>query len=405
MHFSLNIEFEQILEKDDIILLKNNRSDSLFKISKIEYLILQIFSSNQSLIETFNQVILINSGISFSYVEVLVEKAKVSKLLINDDDVLEIDKKKNESIRGNSPLILILLQLLNYLIKFLNKIKIDIKIEFTGSFRFYKLLSFDVSNSFISRLFIKKNHRYIIIGISIMIVLSVFYSLSMNGGSLSTNLIEETLFYGNTINKYIIFLVVVCGLISTSFAHELAHYFVYKLLGGVSNEFGFALMYFLIPVLYASTNSIYFWNEKWKKILVSSAGIISDILFIIFVFGIVNSTFSFHYSNIRFIGIILLFCLVFRTSFNLNFLIPGTDGYFIFSDVFNLKNFYSETKKSTLILLNSLIKMEIKELKIIRLIHIVYFILSWFFVIFLILTFLIIAIYPLISGIILKIFL
>ena len=60
--------------------------------------------------------------------------------------------------------------------------------------------------------------------------------------------------------------------------HELAHYFVYKLYGGTSNEIGAGLMYVIFPVMYVNTINVYYWKNKAQKILLSSAGIIADII-------------------------------------------------------------------------------------------------------------------------------
>jgi len=401
----INPEFEQSIEENNIIILQNKKNNALIRIAKSEYKLLQKFSDCQSITDTFNEAGIQDVEITFDRLILLIEKAKELHLLINNQYLEKHKPKKEVAEPHYSLIVLYLLQALRAFFKLLQINKIKVKSEFIGTFRFYKLFSVDISNTFISRIVGKKLSTFVVLFCLLLIITLIIKSLTgkvenmFNGPSIGGILMSDV-----TLNKYLSFFIIFGSIILTSFVHEFAHYFVYRKLGGKTNEFGFALMNYFIPVVYVSTNSVYFWKEKWKKILVSSAGVIVDFLFIVLIYSLLVTQSLKSYPNITFVSFLVMICIIFRTIININFLIPGTDGYFIFVDLLNIKNFYVLTYNDTRIIIKAIWHIDLKQFSSVRIIHFVYFILSWASVVVISLLVLLSIIYPLISDFIIRLF-
>lgn len=123
--------------------------------------------------------------------------------------------------------------------------------------------------------------------------------------------------------------------------HELGHYYFYKVFGGKCTIFGFGFLFFIIPIFY---NKLYIslLNNKWKKILIYSGGIIFDILLFLAILLFVTE-FNTRLATLSFIGYTIMISIVIRSCFNLNFFLPGSDSYFILSEVLNKTDLFDRS--------------------------------------------------------------
>lgn len=139
-------------------------------------------------------------------------------------------------------------------------------------------------------------------------------------------------------SNYIVLIILIIG---TTFIHEMSHTAVCKYFGGSVREVGIMLFYFT-PVIYCDVSDVYLFKEKYKKVLVTSAGIISQLVLssiaivINYLLGYFNnsSDILFYYA-VSMIGI---------SIFNL---IPFVklDGYWILSHALGIDNLRSKSIK------------------------------------------------------------
>lgn len=123
--------------------------------------------------------------------------------------------------------------------------------------------------------------------------------------------------------------------------HELGHAYAVKRWGGVVQDMGVVLMA-LIPFAYVNASAATLFKEKYKRIMVSAAGIIVELfLASVSILIWVNISDGFIKSiclNIISIGLISTF------FFNGNPLLKY-DGYYILSDLLNISNLSSKSKQ------------------------------------------------------------
>ncbi len=398
----INSEFSKLTEDGEVLILKNNNNDKLVKLASIEYSLLCKYAENHSISETLNFAVSQEVDVSIEQIIQLVETAKDLNLLVLSDKKEKIQEKQPKNRKSNSIYALFFIQLSRHLASFFRFTKLDkigVKPEFKGDFRFYKLFSINISNTFISRIIVKPYAITALIPIVFIVVFCFFKLFEIQNFDIFTSrTFGGILMTQITLNKFVIFFILLIGIITTSFFHEVAHYFAYKQMNGKTNEFGFAMMNYFLPVVYVSTNSVYLWDKKWKKILVSSAGILLDIFMIFCLYALIASHSLKSFPNLTFISFLMMLYLIFRTLINVNFLIPGTDGYFIFVDIFNLKNFYKTTFNSTKLIFRSLFRGNFQQIRIKNIVHFVYYISSLIFVFVTSLLLILSLLYPLISD-------
>ncbi|MEO0793810.1 MAG: hypothetical protein AAFX93_01535 [Verrucomicrobiota bacterium] len=116
--------------------------------------------------------------------------------------------------------------------------------------------------------------------------------------------------------------------------HELAHGIACKHYGGSVPQFGIMLM-ILMPLPYVDATSSWSFPNKWKRIVVSSAGMIVEI-FVAAIATIIWSETGAGMVNAVAYNVMLIASIT-TILFNLNPLLKF-DGYYIFSDLFGLPN-------------------------------------------------------------------
>lgn len=327
MRFVLNKEFIVIgdIETDDEILLKNISSNRVFKISPIEYQIISTFSENNSINKThefFSKEFDISEGL----ITKIISFAKEYDF-INDTENEKDNKRKNKVYYSNKFFYIFI-----SIFTFLRLDKLRLKIDMSSNFNLLKVVNWKVRNLGVYFYSIFRKFQY-----ALLVVSFFFFFFSLKKTDI------PYIFYNiGQIKPLLLVLLVLPISLIVSFLHEFSHFSAYKSYRGKQNEMGFALMYKILPIFYTSTEDMILWKEKKKKIAVAVAGLVSD-LFFLFIFlsvhpyldqGIINSIISF-----------LIFSLVIKFLYNANPFAPGSDMYFILSDLFNLESPFLKVHK------------------------------------------------------------
>lgn len=311
---------------EDSLLLRNNVDEGLVSLSKIEYEILYVWAKNNDLHDVINRF-----GKEYELDEFVI------KILIYKAIRLKVLCRKDQITSQSSKLGGCLQYLFVRFIFFINSIfTTNIVPVFDGNLRFFKLFYCDFSHGIlkkvITNIIFQKIMKWGIFLIILLELLIIIFSEARLIIPISAS-VGIPPFVQIII---VIFLIFLCLTI-----HELAHYFVYKLYGGTSDEIGAGFMYVLFPVLYVNTINVHYWENRRNKIFLSAAGIIVDLsicmaIMILFKF--------YHTPNIITVSLsYILFYYIFFILINMNFFIPGTDGYYIFSDLIGCNRLFGNS--------------------------------------------------------------
>lgn len=318
MKFILNTDFITIgdLDNDSEILLKNIKSNRIFKISPIEYEIIVNYTKTNSLEDTFS-FFAKTYDISKGMIDKIISFAKEYEFITGDS--LKNSNQNKDYISNKFAAIFI------WLFTMLRLDKLNLKFKMTSNFNLIKLLSWNIINQS-SRFYSSfRKVQYLLFFTSLLFIPYFFNKID----------IYYILYNIGEVKPYVLIIIALPLSLCISFLHEFSHFFTYKYFGGKQNEMGLALMYRFLPIFYTTTEDMVLWKSKKKRIYVALAGIINDLFFlstflVVHTFlenGIINSVLSF-----------LIFGLIIKFFYNANPFAPGSDMYFIMSDLLNFES-------------------------------------------------------------------
>lgn len=308
-----------VLENNtDSVTIKIGKSDKIVRMSRIEFEVINYYSTvlNFAAVkEYFQETVEIGKDV----LDMLIKKATDNKILI--------DKVQDGNLESNFRFIL------------------------KRKKRIFELINIDLTNSFFEKIFENYTITNSIIGLLVFafsyFVLKIFSSpLNFKENYLKT-------LYQVPVSFSAIFGFIYLAAFISTLVHEFGHYFIYKRFGGKASIFGFGLMLFFIPVFF---NKIFiaFIQKKSNRLFINFGGIFFDFLQFIF---LIYFTKTYHdvYPTLSFFGYSLMISITIRTIFNFNIFLPGSDGYFIFTELINRPNFYQAAIKKS----KSIIKRDI----------------------------------------------
>lgn len=126
--------------------------------------------------------------------------------------------------------------------------------------------------------------------------------------------------------------------------HELAHGMVFKRFGGECHEIGVMLLVLIMPTLYCNTSDSWMLKSKWQRAAIGAAGMYIELI----VAAI--ATFIWWYGNP---GTVSMICLNIMATGTVSVVMMNGnpffkfDGYYIFSDIFELPNLMERSGKQT----------------------------------------------------------
>ncbi|MFA8298927.1 MAG: hypothetical protein ACEPOV_02070 [Hyphomicrobiales bacterium] len=319
----LNPDFEVKVKDEDSgqILLKNKRNETIITLSAIEYDMLKIFAETDDVVDILDKY----SGeydIDYSFIKALIGHGVRLKVLVEDDYM------PKESVGLHK-----LRWVFTKLLQITGLSRLGFRTELTGGYKLFKFVSIDLKGKWLERLLSTA------MGQKLSII--IYFVLLILGGIYLFFHIENGLNWGidADIPVLLIFVIAFAGIFILSFLHESGHYVMYKKFGGHSNEMGMATSNLILPIFYTSTYTMHFWKNKKHKLLVTASGIFVDIFLLILMLDINIIT---EVPAVMFFSLLFAFFMVIRLVGNLNPLIPGTDGYFIVVDGFELQSWLNK---------------------------------------------------------------
>jgi len=328
------------------ILLKNIRSNRVFRMTNIEYLIIKKFSENNSITET-HRIFEKEYNLDIKVIESLVSVSKKNEFILSQENESPTDRKEIDHL--SDKVSYIIYKIFTYLTSKKSRFVLELK----GNFNLIKLFSWKTEEL---KSPIPKTLAYFQYSLGIAAIILLIFNIR------SINLLY--MFYSiGQISLLNILLIALPISLLISLIHEYSHFITYKYLGGMQNEMGLALMYRFLPIFYTSTEDMILWISKTKKIQVAAAGLISDLIFLLFLlatFDKINIGLASSVSGFVIVGLLI------KMLYNANPFAPGSDMYFIVCDLFDLQSPFLNAHNS----IKSTIKSrKIKSIKIVDFIY------------------------------------
>lgn len=295
-----SIEIEIL--NDDSIIIFNQVNDKILQLSNNEFEIIKRYSTNNNIIDCFNYF---REDLDIENPDIIFDIISRAKKM----DLLKINLNLDNKTVSNFDLKI------NYFFYFLKGyFAIDfIKLKKKN---IYQYLSIDISEKVRPKIII----LILIVLLSSLILISYFSS-------------NADIFI-----KY--FLSFPIFILFSTFLHEFAHLYTYKRLGGIKGRIGFGLLFRFYPICYCY-NFLIIRFSKLEKILISSSGIIIDCILLWFLYLFKVDQYY-------------LFITIYRIFYNINPLMFGTDGFYIFKDLFDFSPMYLTKKKASIFIIKLL---------------------------------------------------
>lgn len=306
----LNPNLLILQNEENFVLLKVGSSNNLVKMSPVEFKIISLYSEMSSF-EFIKEHLKKEVDIDREQMDLLLLKASENKILLAADDGLDQCSA--------------------------------ISFVFNKNGRIFEIFDINFTNTILEKFF---ENRF---GTNFIVVVLIFcYSYII------VNIISEPLHikedYLSTLYKVpvpfsVILVYIYLGSFLSTLIHEFGHYFVYKRYYGKTSVFGFGLLFYLIPIVF---NRVFIGVIKKKRcrIWINAGGMLFDLLQFVF---LIYFTKIYHeeFPIMSFFGYMLMVSITIRTFFNLNIFLPGTDGYYIFSDFLNKPNLFEIAQRKT----------------------------------------------------------
>jgi hypothetical protein len=362
----LNPDVKVIYRKTDEVFLKNSFTNTLFSLSEGEFEVLSHYckiEDSEKTIQYFQE----KYDFDKDFLDALIQKSKEIEI-IETEEYLQKKEKKSKPF---SPIM-------NYCIGIFNNISnllgLRTKFIFRGNLRFFKIFTIDLKGTLLDKIAISKlGQNVLLISYWLISLISIIGLINIRTERLS---MEYILNLSPSITIITVFLIVL-GILLSTFLHEFGHYLLYKRYGGETSEMGFALVLGMLPFMYVSTNSLYLWDNKQKRMIVTGAGIMVDLLLasIILWSFILTSN-----QQLAFILIFFLYYISIRVIFNLMPFIPATDGYFLLTDVISNPSLFYDAGKSSKKTWQHFKTFNFKEIKTKELFYMAYLLSAYIFI-------------------------
>lgn len=230
--------------------------------------------------------------------------------------------------------------------------------------RVYNILSFLFKKNFFNVLFI-----------FLCVTTFIFFYVNNLGISRSLEHFQKSLSWSDLVLYYLIFFAII-------FFHEIGHATASYSFGAKPKEIGFGL-YFIFPVMYTNTTNV--WKlDKTKRIIVNLGGIYFQLIINL---ALILSYYFSSFQNFS-LSLLIMNTASIITSFNPFF---RYDGYWIFSDYFQIQNLREKSTKFIQELIIHPLKTlsDIKNTKISLLVYSITNIVFWAYVYYIIASYVI----------------
>ena len=334
-----NPDYQLVYRKEttEQLYFQNVFFGTLVQLSEIEYTILGAYVEHGDYASTAAQFAA-EFDFEPEFIPQLVDRAQSLDLLLTDD-YLERKKKADNQHNGQ---FIEYLRYATYWISSLSLLKkLQIKAEFKGNFRFLRLLSLDFKDSWLERACTSRYGKAVLLLLGLVAVIMALFSIMQSG---LAGLAPQRLLQIEPMGLPYFTFIVIGGLLGGTFLHELGHYVLYRHYGGQTNVIGLALTLGMFPALYVTTNSLYFWEKQYQRLLVTAAGLFVDFAQALVLLALLLRAPS---PAVTYYSLVFLYLTAVRILANINPFIPGTDGYFLATDILNRPALYQSAAFAT----------------------------------------------------------
>lgn len=329
----LNPDFLVFDKSGQHFILKNEKDGAMVELSEAEFRLLKLYTGENSYEHVCTQMS--DYSLERSLFEQIIEHAKKLRLLID----------KNTAVSGKKKRFSVIKESLYYLgiqiIEALKKISHwDIQTELSGNTRFFKLFSIRLNGTLLQKIADSKAFQkalfplyFALSGCLIAAIVFLPMEFRLSGFALAK------------VPKLGLFFAMIISLFFCLSIHESGHYLIYKRYGGSGNRIGLGSMFIVFPIMYTQIDNIHFWKNKKQKLLLSLAGIMADVLMWLIIILFLSI-----YHEPSFLSLLiacLFYYYIMQLLCNLNFLIPGTDGYYLFEDLFSIDRLWGNAYENT----------------------------------------------------------
>jgi Zn-dependent protease len=370
MEATLNPDYKVIYKKDTTgeIYLRNDYTNTLLSMSEGEYEVLEYYAKKQNFGQTISHFEE-SYGIDSEFLNMLIDRSLETDVLLNEKYISKKTEQKQTQL--HSPIISYILNILNTV---LHRIHLRTTFVLKGNIRFFKVFTIDLKNTFIEKIATSTVGQNIMIALYwILFAICVYVLVYQSDLSITSDVLTNL----KPTSQLSMVLIIISGLLLSTLLHEIGHYVIYRKYGGQTSEMGLALVFGILPFVYVSTNSLYLWESKSKRIFVILAGILVDILLTICcisAFVILKS------SPVAFLIAFFGYFIFIRIIFNLIPFIPATDGYFLLTELVNQPSLFRDAGFSFQKTWQSIKKRNFKTISYQDIIHSLYILLSYVFI-------------------------
>lgn len=330
----LNTDIEVIYRKPDseTLFLKNKFYGTLFQISEPEYEIIRYYDAHPDL-EAVRAHFAEIYELPIDVLDQLLARATALNLLLTDEYASQ--RERDESINQRRS------RQLAYFVYYINRLLAHLHLwlapKFKGNIHYFQL--FTVQSTKESDKQGQNPHLIGLIGMGLTGILLVSGLVILNADGWRWDW-QRVLNQSPDLSGSLLFIIILLGILFSTFLHEGAHYLLYKHYGGMTSEIGMALMIGVVPVIFVNTNSLYLWDSRKARMWVTGSGILMDSWQLVALCAIYLTTST---PALLFLVAWLLVFVSVRFITNINIFIPGTDGYFLYCDFWQKPDLYQQS--------------------------------------------------------------
>ncbi len=322
---ALNLDYQLIYRKEETeqLFFKNILFGNLLQLSEAEYEILQAYVRHADYAATAAQFA---EEFEFGpeFIPQLVDRARSAEFLLTPE---YLARKEAEQAKHPGRFHDYVNYLTFWISQVLAPLRIQLKPELRGNFRFYRVLAIDFQGSWFDRLCSARWGQGLVL--ACWLLLLGWAGLGLWHTGLRELAPHRLLAIAPAGGRYVS-LLILAGVLLTTFIHEMGHFLVYRYYGGQTSEMGLALTLGVFPVLYVTTNSLYLWDKQRHRLAVTAAGLLVDVGQVILFMALLTHKLS---PGLSFYSVVFLYLALVRIVANSNPFIPGSDGYFLATDV------------------------------------------------------------------------
>ena len=319
---------------EEKIILRNDASGALVALSSGEYELLQMMFPHPEAAEAADDAGYSDEelfdGEGFSVdddtLQAIIAQAKTLELIV--------PAGRKRRTKRHSTLYLMLLYIVGRITGLLQHLtRQPLRTECTGNWRFFKLFSIHLGGGRLEKLATSR-------GFQKLLPHAYFAVLALLLAALLPHLHDFRLcgFEATDVSWVGLFFALLGCICLCLVWHETGHYVLYKRYDGTGNRMGAGLLFGFFPVFYTQIDEIHLWADRRRRMLLTGGGILADLIPFLALSLLLCVWHTPCFAQL--LADCLFFYYAGQTFTNLNFFVPGTDGYYLFEELTGTERLY-----------------------------------------------------------------